>query len=433
MKEKETETLAEWIRNGMVPSWLDGLLTEKTWPDQVIETTGRDEGISISTYKADNYSFGVASRNMSNQDIIYIAWQSNVFTLHYSRPGKELPGTVYTRYVLDDDWLGDFSPGPGRGNRGLIPDVGHFQGVQDKNRAIALYVPRSLGAMERHNSAKAVIAIPRWDTETNRLWIDNTEVTSLPTAGSPSSTVVIESGEIMMAFKPFSLSNLGSGKQLRIQEREGTLMIELYNYKGPEKTFWELAWPGTFYQGLPKCGFYSEVADRDDFRDGPAFAEKVNSGKITDVAEPKSTYSGTESRKWKVEYERNGRKLGMEVDLFDWFAPPQRWTQKGAIELPMLESRYAKQSISGHIEIDDVSLSTSGKNSAWLYVSPEGNKIAAAYHGPEQSDLILTGPSFKLEIPALKGGIIVWENGIINIEATGLEGKPKLKGAKLIN
>ncbi|MEX0320975.1 MAG: hypothetical protein AB3N63_02375 [Puniceicoccaceae bacterium] len=433
MAARETETMEEWVRDGLVPSWLDGLISERTWPDQVIETTGRDEGILISSYKADKYSLGVASRNMFNQDIIYIAWQSNVFTLHYSRPESEFPGIVYTRYVLDDDWLGDFSPGPGRGNQGLIPDVGHFQGVQDQNRAIALYSPQNLGALDRHSSAKAVIAIPRWGMGTDRVWIDDKELISLPAVGKPTSTVVIESGEIMMAFKPFSLTNLGAGEQLRVQEKDGTLMIELYNYKGPEKTFWELAWPGTFYQGLPKCGFYSEVADRKDFRDGSVFAELVNSGHVTDVADKRSTFTGTESRKWKVAYERDGRTLGLEVDLFDWFKAVKRWNQNGTLDMPMLESRFARQSKSGHIEIGDVSLCTSGKNSAWLYVSPDGSKIVAAYNGPEPSALKLEGPTFNLELSALKGGMIIWENGVIDIDAIDLEGKPKLTGAKLSN
>lgn len=441
--EKETETMAEWLESGMVPSWLDGLLSKPTWPDQVVETVGRDEGIYTSAFKDANYTFGVASRNMFNQDIIYIAWQSNVFTVHYTMPGEELPGVVYTRYVLDDDWLGDFSPGPGRGNRGLIPDVGHFQGVQDRNRAIALYIPRYLDGMERHNSAMAVIAFPHWNPETDKIWINDKTVNTLPILHDAEATVVLETGDIMMAIRPFTLTSLGMEpwpegtadglpEQLRIAERDGSLVVELYNFRGEEKTFWELAWPGTFFQGYPRCGFYSEIAGRGEYRHGAEFAGIVNSGIIKDEADPPSTYSGTEKRSWTVEYSRDGRILGTKVDLFDWFRPPEQWTHEGEVPMPMLESRYAKQSKSGKITVGDVQLNFGEGNAAWLYVSPDGKKIAAGYHGPSPSPLNLLHPEFSVEVNSMECGTVVWENEQVNIDASALEGKPKVRGARLV-
>jgi hypothetical protein len=443
IKENEIESLQEWLKTGLVPSWLDGLLDNPTWPDQVVETTGRDEGIYTSAFKDANYSFGVASRNMFNQDIVYIAWQSNVFTVHYKRPGEELPGVVFTRYVLDDNWLGDFSAGPGRGTTGLIPDVGHFQGVQDQNRAIALYIPRNLNGMERHHSAKAVIALPHWNPDTDKVWVDNAAVNTLPALHDPNATVVLETGDIMMAIRPFTLTSLGmepwseggkgqgSPEQLRIAEKDGSLVIELYNFRGAEKTFWELAWPGTFFQGYPRCGFYSEIADKGEYRDGAEFAATVNSGLITDQADPPSTFSGTETRPWSVGYSRGDRKLGMKVDLFDWFRPTERWTQTGDIPMPMLESRYAKQSKSGKIKIGDVELNFSEGNTAWLYVSPDGEKIAAAYHGPTPSPLNLVHPEFSVDLSSLECGMVVWENGRVSMDAIALKGEPEIKGARL--
>jgi hypothetical protein len=442
-KEKETESLQEWLETGLVPAWLDGLLSNTTWPDQVVETTGRDEGIYTSAFKDANYSFGVASRNMFNQDIVYIAWQSNVYTIHYKRPGEELAGVLFTRYVLDDNWLGDFSPGPDRGNSGLIPDMGHFQGIQDQNRAIALYIPRNLDGMERHHSAKAVIALPHWNPDTDKVWVDSTEVSTLPSLHNPDATVVLETGGIMIAIRPFALDSLGiepwsedgkegaSQAQLRIDERDGGLMVELYNFKGAERTFWEQSWPGTFFQGYPRCGFYSEIADRSDYQDGAAFAAIVNSGEIKDQADPPSTYSGTESRPWSVGYSRDDRELGMKVDLFDWFRPAERWTQMGEIPTPMLESRYAKQSKSGEIVIGDVALKFSEGNAAWLYVSPDGGKIAAGYHGPTPSPLKLTHPDFSVDLSSLECGMMVWEDGQVSIDALALEGQPTIEGARL--
>ncbi len=430
----EASWMKNWINRGMVPTWVEGLIEYPTWPDQVIETSGRDEGIFTSTYKTEDYSFGVASRNMFNQDIVYIAWQSNVFTIHYKRPEKTQPGIVYTRYVLDDHWLGDFSPGPGRGNRGLIPDVGHFQGVQDGNRAIGLYIPRYLGGMERHHSAKAVIAVPHWDPEADRTWIDGRLAGTLPQDAGPESVVVLESGEIMVGFMPFSLTDLGEttgGRPVRVREHEGNLMIELYNYDGPEKTFWELAWPGTFFQGYPKCGFYAEIAGKEDYADGAAFTDAIRSGIVTDVSDPESTFTGTGSRKWSVEYSRDDRSLGMEVDLFDWFKPSKRWTEKGPVPLAMLDSKFARQDTTGHIRLVDTEFRWDGQGTAWLYRSPEGDKVAAAYHGPDPSSITLEGPSYSLNVPLLESGIIVWENGEISMETIGMNDTPQVRGATI--
>jgi hypothetical protein len=432
---REVGWMKRWLEGDMIPSWLGSLLEQPSWPDQVNETTGREEGISISTYKSDHYSFGVASRNMFNQDIVYIAWQSNVFTVHYTRPDESDPGIIYTRYVLDDDWLGDFSPGPGRPNTGLIPDVGHFQGVLDRNRAIGLYIPRYLGGMERHSSAKAVIALPEWDKGKDKIWIEGKAAGALPVYADHHSVIVIESGNIMMAFRPFSLTNLGgdTAEQIRVREFEGNLMIELYNYKGPEKTFWELAWPGTFFQGYPRCGFYAEVADRAEYTDGAAFTDVIKAGSFRDESDPPSTYAGTGSRKWRVEYSRQDRSLGMEVDLFDWFRTPEKWTEKGPVPSPMLDCRYARQDQSGNIHIGDTGIKWDGEGPAWLYRSPGGDKITAAYHGPGPSSFRMEGPGFKLTIPQLDYGLIVWENGEISIEAMGLEGIPGICGASIRN
>jgi hypothetical protein len=286
--------------------------------------------------------------------------------------------------------------------------------------------------MQRHNSAKAVIALPHWNPDNDKVWIDENRVDKLPAFHDPDATVVVETGDIMMAIRPFTLTSLGMDlpEQLRLAEIEGTLVIELYNFRGAEKTFWELAWPGTFFQGHPRCGFYSEIASREEYENGAAFAKTVNSGMIKDQADPPSTFSGTETRRWSVEYLRDDRTLGMQVDLFDWFRPATRWTQEGEIALPMLESRYAKQSKSGSIRVGDVELRFNEGNAAWLYVSPDGKKIAAGYHGPAPSPLHLTHPEFSLDLHSLECGTVVWENGIVDVEAHALKEKPRIKGAR---
>ena len=121
----------------------------------------------------------------------------------------------------------------------------------------------------------------------------------------------------------------------------------------------------------------------------------------------------------------------MKVDLFDWFRPAERWTQTGEIPMPMLESSYAKQNKSGKIKIGDVELHFSEGNAAWLYVSPDGETIAAAYHGPAPSPFKLVHPDFSVDLSSLECGMVVWKAGLVSIDAIALKGKPGIKGARL--
>ncbi|GAL89494.1 hypothetical protein [Jejuia pallidilutea] len=428
LEEQELKTIEKWIQDGTVPFWIEELLTEKALPNTVKETTSRSEEIMISTSLTKNYTFGVATRNMFNQSNRFIDWQSNVFCSNFVRPNHEIPGVFYTRYILDDKWLGDFSAGPGRPYDMLIPDMGHFQGVQDANRAIGVYIPRNLNALEHHSSAKSVIALPRWDNNFDEIWVDDKKVTTFPFQFQQGQTVVVSSGNVYFAVRPFTISNLSTNPQLFIKElndKDHTLTIEMYNYSGPQKTFWELAYPGTFYQGQPQNGFYSEMANKTDYKSPSDFAKTINSGTFEDVCDPKKTYTGTETRKWLLEYKREGRALGIEVDLFDWFQPTKRWTDKGEITLPMLESKWAIEDRSGDISIQNVQLKTKENEVSWMYVSPSKETIVAAYHGFEDSALRLVFPDkSSVAFPNIEAGILIWHKGILEYNVLGNDQNP---------
>ncbi len=426
---QELESYNRWLATSALPNWLGALVEDETLPDWILETTDIDRGIGQSTYKTDQYALGVATRDASNQAIRYIAWQSNVFTLHYTRPQERLPGSLYTRYILDDHWLGDFSPGEGRGAYGLIPDDGHFQGVQDRERAIALYCPTGLGGIEYHSSAKAVVALPRWKSGLDEIWIGEKRVEQLPAPVEPGETVAIASGDALIAIKPLKLTQLSEDAPMRIKLMEdNTLVMEMYNYQGPRKIFWELAHPSAFFKGQPQCGFYAEIADRESYENGAAFARKVDQGTLIDIADPRATFNGENSRKWKVEYERDDRKLGIEVDLYDWFHPAKRWTHEGELGWPMLQSSRTLQSRSGRIEIDGVRLTTISGEAAWLYVSPNQEVVAAAYHGPTPSPLNLDLPNGSVRMERLAKGIVVWQKEGVSVDAIDLTGTPEIMG-----
>ena len=153
----------------------------------------------------------------------------------------------------------------------------------------------------------------------------------------PGEVVVVGSGTLWTAVQPLELTDLGGGAPIRLVELDGHLALEMYNYTGPAKTFWEMAKPGSFYQGQPRCGFYAELAERTDYASGANFAAQVASGTLVDEAAPPATYTAGGERTLRVEYARDDRILGIEVDLYEW-SLKRRWTQDGPLDWPMHES-----------------------------------------------------------------------------------------------
>ena len=145
------------------------------------------------------------------------------------------------------------------------------------------------------------------------------------------------------------------------------------------------------------------------------------SSHLSDEAETPFTYDGgDEERLWKVEYGRDGRRLGIEVDLMQWKLK-RRWTGDGEQEWPMLESPLARQTRDGWVEVGGATLEC-GKAAAWVLASPERRCWVAAYHGPEPAPLTFSVPEGKVEIESMGTGTVVWDNGRVRVAAT-IQGK----------
>jgi hypothetical protein len=238
----------------------------------------------------------------------------------------------------------------------------------------------------------------------------------------------VGSGEALVAVWPLTRTDLGRDAPARLVEIQGDLVLELYNYLGPGKAFWELGWPGAFYKGKPQCGVYVEAAERSAYPDGRALAQTVSSGTLKDDTAPPFTYAGMGERPWVVEYTRDGQTLGIEVDLMTW-ALKRRWTQDGEVGWPMLESPFASETRTGHVRVGEATL-TCGDEAGWLFASPDTGRWVAAYHGQRPAPLRLTVPGGSVELAAMGTGTVVWDNGEVTVEAVGFEGKPVIWRAR---
>jgi hypothetical protein len=237
--------------------------------------------------------------------------------------------------------------------------------------------------------------------------------------------VVIGSGGMWCAVRPLTRTDKGRNAPIHLVEKQGDLVLEIYNYLGPKKAFWEMR-PrlNPFFQGHPQCGVYIEMAEQSDYPDGKSFAWHVASGTLRDEADLPFTTDFAAEHLWTVEYERDGQKLGIEIDLMDWQLK-RRWTQDGEQGWPMLESPAARQTVTGEITIGDATLSC-GDVAAWLYANPVAKRWVAGYHGQTAAPLTLILPDGVVEIEAMGMGTVIWDDGDVTIEAIDLTGTPQI-------
>ncbi len=330
----EIELLRKWIAEGVVPDWIAGLWDNPKLPFQVVETAERSLDLSLTTYQTESYALGTSTRAFSNQ--------ANVCMAHFARPTAERPGVLYTRFILDDKWFGDAYHATDRTKTRNLPDEAEYWGVQDGNRAIGLYAPTG---MSQCRSAKACLIWTDRD-EVDEIWVGNERISELPVDIPPQKTIVVASGDAYMAVHPLIVTPLGKEAPIKLVERGGELVLEIYAYRGANKRFWELNWPGAFFKGQPCVGFFVEMAARAEHADGAAFGRLVDQGKLAQQLAPAYTYAGSGDRQYAVSYQRDGHEVGIAVDLMNWQLE-RRWTEDGDLDWPMMESLSAIQQASG--------------------------------------------------------------------------------------
>jgi hypothetical protein len=422
----EMKLLRDWVAEGALPAWTLDALEQRPEHFQVDETAYAPFKTTTTTYQSPSFALGTASKEHSGQ--------TNVMMAHYTRPGADMQGeapcsvgVIYTRYLINDKWLGDFYHATDRTKSRNLIEEGRFYGVQQGSRAIGLYcLPSNLGFI---HSAKATIIWTRC-AGIDEMWVGEHRVDALPADVQPGEVVVVGSGGAYAAVKVLTRTDMGRNAPVRLNEIQGDLVLEIYNYLGQDKPFWEMGWPGAFYQGKPQCGFYFEMAERSAYQDGRAFGQAVAGGRLEDLAEAPFVYDGSRPRRWTVSYTRDGQELGLTIDLMEW-ALLRRWTQDGELGFPMLAAPVAFQSRSGEIRLGEAVLRWGKRGEAphapaWLFASPVTGRWAAGYTGNEPVTVTLEVPGGRVEVAAMGVGTLTWDNGKVNIEAVGLQGEPRV-------
>ncbi len=426
----EAAAFGEKTAENLLPAWLETLRSQRPLPLQVRETSDSAAGVVASSYLDAEFSLGLATQELATQSNRFISNQSNVFSIHYAKAAGQSPGVVFSRYLINDRWLGDFRTTPSRSSDTVFRDEGSFRGALAGPCAFGLYTSPELNAWQRCFSAKAALIWSGAD-DIDEVWIDDRRVSGLPAQVEEGAAVVVACGEVYILIRPLARAKLGVVAPVIMTEHRGSFVIEMYNYLGAAKTFWELANPGAFFQGYAHNGFFVEVAAKRRYRSGEDFFQAFARGQLDEDLERAITFDGVNSRQWRLAYRRDEQALGMDVDLMRWRIQ-RRWAGEADLGYPMLESAVARQSRSGRIELGGARLTTKSGNAAWLVCLPEAELWAVAYHGLEESALTLDIGERQVHIERLDAGIVVWNRGRVTIEALGLHGEPRVVGAESV-
>jgi hypothetical protein len=416
----EENYLARLVETGRVPGWIGDIPTTVELPHELVEGFHAPSRRMYTTYMSNSYSLGSATTELDSQSIRYIAGQSNVFLMNFKSPDSEMGGFVFSRYLIDEKWYGDYKPTPCRSYKKYLCEEGRFLGVQKGSACIGAYAPRNLGAMEFSTAAKMVIVIAK-RALVKGTYIDGEPVTSFPVNFVEGAVICFDFGEALLAIRPFRRTLYCSDAPLRILQRGDDLVLEVYNYLGASKTFWELAQPGSFYQGQPQCAFYAEAAERSEYGNATAFSHQVMSGRLTDEVDAlPNSQTRRHKRMWKLGYARGEQSLGMEVDLMDWNLSSR---SANGEELPFypMRSKVVRQGGEYPLKVEGATLEP-GSAQLWIYGNASEAVWVVGGMAEESSNWLLHLPGRTLKVVGFRYGTLTVRGDAVTLEAnTGAE------------
>lgn len=209
--------------------------------------------------------------------------QNDRLILYYRVPEPRLVGVLFSRYIVNEKTFGSYYHATDRSRGANLNDEGKFWGVQHQSKSIALYALEP--QHEPVHSLKTEVYV--LDAASLReVWVNDTPVAlrSTPRRLYAHDAVLIADGDVYIAIHPLAPSNLGNDAPILLAERNGELVLSIYNYyQGEAKSFWEYAsLSGAFYRQNIRAGFIVEVGDRTEYGDFAAFRQHILRSAIDD-------------------------------------------------------------------------------------------------------------------------------------------------------
>ncbi|MDP9236171.1 MAG: hypothetical protein M3P30_02025 [Chloroflexota bacterium] len=404
------------------PDYVERWLREKHYPFEARETPSASLGLDITTYMTEDYTLGTASRSFNAGEPPELWPGFNSLHLYARRAIEPGYGALYARYIVNDK-----APGTGHEPEDHWEEGQHV-GVQHGNRAIVAYAPLPRAAPAR--SYKLSIRLLGVSSE-DEVWVADRRVHEWPARIEPEQRVVTSFGEVYLALIPLKQTDMGSDAPIELNLVDGTLTLDVYNYQGPAKTFWEYrSHSGTFFKGNVRNAFVIEVAARYDFASIHVFRAHIAAASIIDATD--TAHHRT------IEYASEGGSVGLKYSLWDMALIERR--HDGAVYAPPAARVGATddsglqfvQSTEPSVQLGGVTLRSSTAPQ-WLIADDDARRYVAINPSDSSTRISLTTPNTEIACDAFPFGRIDLDEaaGIVRIDADANPGAIRVAPATI--
>jgi hypothetical protein len=287
------------------PPYVLDWLRAKRYPFVTSEQADAAHRNDITTYVTDAYALGTAAASYGVGEPPEHWQQPNSMLLQFQRDGDPPYGVMYARYVINDKTPGATMHESMRDAEDFW-DEGRFAGAQHRNRAIIAYglLPR----VRPTHSYKMTLRI--LGGASSQVWAGDRRIDQFPAAIEPGEPITVDVGDVYIAMIPLEPTNMGADAPIDLSVVGHELVLDVYNYRGPAKSFWEhRSQGGPFYKGNVRNAVVVEVDGRSEVESFDAFRATIASAVIVDSVD--------DDLAREIAYARDGETLSLRYSLRD--------------------------------------------------------------------------------------------------------------------
>lgn len=325
-----------------LPGYIERLLRRKRYPYECIETADVERGVTLSTYMTQRYALGTSSRAYTVGTPPEPWPANNGFLLHFARDEAPGYGIVFSRYVVNDR-----APGTGAHATDRTAEDFWEEGVhvaaQQRNRAIVAY-----GLQPRMRPARSFkLRVTALGVAAGAAaWCGDAPLVEGTREMAPRRPLIVDAGGAYVALIPLAPTDMGHGAPIVVTRDGDTLTLDIYNYRGHDRQFWEYrSLAGPFFRGNVRNGFIVEAGTPAVWGSFDAFRAHVAAARISDDVDA--------SRVRTITYASPGGEVTLRYRLDDLSladAPIAPMGRGGAIDgsgMQWLQSREPELSLHG--------------------------------------------------------------------------------------
>ncbi len=338
------------------PDYIIELLRERAMPFESRETVDIDRGVDITTFMTEKYALGTASRAYTVGEPPE-PWPSfNSVHLYFATSEAPGFGALFARYVIDDR---------DRDSHVELHDAGTFVAMQHGQRAIVAYgLMQQLRPARSYKLSVRMLGItPATQVLVGEQQVDDGDVVAV----GPGDAVVIAGSDVYVGIIPLEPSDMGSDAPIELRRDGHALVLDIYNYQGPPKQFWEhRSQSGPFFAGNVRNAFILEVVERGGYANAEAFRANLEAAVIADNVDAQLER--------EITYASGGSTLSLRYSLRD-MRPIARKVDGVPYASPMVEARSHRDTgnwtITRDAIVDVGQVRVIGGSGAKLLVAPE--------------------------------------------------------------